>query len=237
MSEFLLVHGAMHGAWCWRDVEPLLRAAGHGVSTLALTGQGERAHLLTPEVGVETHIEDIVAVAEFADLEEVILVLHSYSGILAGPLAQRLGDRLRAVIAAGAFLVDPGQSLLDVEPPEVAQRYRDLAAEAGDGWRVPASTAFLDQWGVADPRLRDLIGPRLTDFPYRCATDPVLFDPDYLNRLPRTYLEHTAPPLISLAGSIEQAQRQGWTHRSLATGHDLMLTDPHGTARLLLDAV
>lgn len=236
MPHFLLIHGAMHGAWCWREVEPRLRQAGHEATALALTGQGERSHLLTPEVGIATHVQDVVAMVEFADLSDVILVLHSYSGVLAGPLAQRLRGRLRAVVAAGAFLVEPGQNLLDVEPPETTQRYRDLAGSSGEGWRIPASAAFLDQWGVRDARLRQFVGPRLTDFPYRCATDSVDFDPRPLQALPRHYLEHTDPPLESLAHSIALAKRQGWRHHTIATGHDLMLTDPAGTTRALLSA-
>lgn len=237
MAHYVLVHGAMHGAWAWRHVEPLLRNAGHEVTAIALTGQGERAHLLTPEVGIRTHVQDVVATVEFSDLTEVVLVLHSYAGILAGPVAQRLQGRMRAIVAAGAFLVEPGQSLLDVEPPATAQRYRDIATSQGDGWRIPASSAFLDQWGIFDPTLREYVGPRLTDFPYRCAVEPVEFDPLPLRDLPRLYIEHTDPPLASLSGSIALARQLGWRHQRLPTGHDLMLTDPSGTARALLEAL
>jgi hypothetical protein len=199
MSTYLLVHGAMHGAWCWRDVEPLLREAGHATIAATLTGQGERADELTPEIGVDTHVADVVA-------------------------------------AAGAFLVEPGECLLDVEPPATSERYVRIAQASGDGWRIPASPAFLDQWGITDPALRDFVGPRLTDFPLKCATDPVHYDPGYLTGLPRTYVEHTAPPLTSLAKSIERAGSGGWRLVPLATGHDLMLTAPREAAEVLLAA-
>ncbi len=234
MATFVLIHGAMHGGWCWRDVEPLLREAGHRTYAPTLTGQGDRADLLTPEVGVSTHVDDVVSVVESHGLTDVVLVLHSYAGVLAGPVAQRLTGRLRTVVAAGAFLIEPGECLLDVEPAPVAARYLELA-EAGDGWRIPTSPAFLDQWAVTDPRLREFIGTRLTDFPLRCATDRVTFDPQPLAALPRVYLEHTDPPLASLAHSIHRADSTGWAHRRIATGHDLMLTDPEGTAAVLRD--
>lgn len=237
MATYLLVHGAMHGGWCWSDVESLLQQAGHRSVAVTLTGQGDRAALLTPDVGVDTHVADVIAVAEAENLTDIVLVAHSYSGILLGPVVERIRDRLLAVVAAGAFLVRPGQCLLDVEPPGVAERYRTLAAEKGQGWRIPASPAFLDQWGVTDPTLRARIGSRLTDFPLRAATDRVEFDPRPLASLPRTYLEHTAPPLASLADSIDLARIDGWQHRTIDTGHDLMLTDPAGTAQALLDAV
>lgn len=234
MSTYLLVHGAMHGGWCWRDVIPLLDAAGHESIAVTLTGQGDRADELTPDTGVRDHIADIVEAA--GDQRDLIVVAHSYSGVLLGPVVERLGDRVTGVVAAGAFLVEPGQSLLDVEPEDTARRYREVAADAGDGWRIPASPAFLDQWAVTDPDLRAFIGARLTDFPLRCATDPVDYDPAPLQALPKTYIEHTDPPLLSLNLSIERARADGWQMRAIPTGHDLMLTAPRATAEALLDA-
>ena len=234
MSTFVLVHGAMHGGWIWAMVRTLLRAEGHQVFTPTLTGQGDRRHLLTPDVGVGTHVEDIVNTVEFEDLHSVILVLHSYAGVLAGPLAERIGDRLSHVVAADAFLTDPGESLLDVEPPETAQAYLRLVARDGDGWRLPATDRFLDQWGITDPQLRAFVAPRLTAFPLRCQTDTVEYRAAGLAELPRTYIEHTDPPLASLASSIERARSTDWAMRKIACGHDLMLADPQGTVSLLL---
>jgi pimeloyl-ACP methyl ester carboxylesterase len=235
MSTFVLVHGAMHGGWSWTKVRSLLHAQGHRVFTPTLTGQGERKHLLTRDVGVDTHVEDIVNTLEFEDLSDVVLVLHSYSGVLAGPLADRVGDRLEHVVAAGAFLTDPGESLLDVEPSETAQAYIRLAEQEGDGWRLPATDRFLDQWGITGPELRAFVAPRLTDFPLRCQTDTIEYREDSLAELRRTYIEHTNPPLTSLATSIDRARSSGWTMREIACGHDMMLADPEGTVSLLLD--
>ncbi len=234
MSTYLLVHGAMHGAWCWSEVIGLLESAGHEAIAVTLTGQGERADELTPDVGVADHVEDVVTAA--GDRDGIVLVAHSYSGVLLGPVVERLRGRVRSVVAAGAFLVEPGESLLDVEPEATARRYLEIAAQAGDGWRVPASTAFLDQWAVTDPALREFVGSRLTDFPLRCATDPVDFDPAPLASVPRHYLEHTDPPLASLGLSIERASDTGWRMNTIRTGHDLMLTAPTACAHVLLAA-
>ena len=224
----------MHGGWCWTKVRALLRADGHQVFTPTLTGQGDRKHLLTRDVGVGTHVEDIVNTVEFEDLHDVVLVLHSYAGVLAGPLAEHIGDRITHVVAAGAFLTDPGESLLDVEPPATAQAYLQLAEEEGDGWRLPATDRFLDQWGITDPQLRAFVAPRLTDFPLKCQTDTVEYRADALADLPRTYIEHTDPPLASLSDSVERAGSTGWEMRNISCGHDLMLADPQGTVALLL---
>jgi len=233
MATFVLVHGAMHGGWCWREVGRILRADGHVVHTPTLTGQGDRRRSLTPDVGVATHIHDVSELLWFEDLHDVHLVLHSYAGVLAGPVAEASGDRLASVVLLGAFVADPGQCLLDVEPAATAARYRELAASAGDGWRVPASERFLDQWGVTDPALRALVGPRLTDFPLSCATDPVVFDPAARDGLPTAYVRHTAPALASLAASERAASERGWDVHELACGHDMMLEAPEPVADLL----
>lgn len=234
MATFVLIHGAMHGGWCWRPVEALLREAGHEAHAPTLTGMGERAHLLSPEVGVDTHVADILATLRMEDVRDGVLVLHSYAGVLAGPVVQAAADRVGRVVAMGAFLADPGECLADVEPPEVVRRYRQIVADDGHGWRVPASPAFMDQWSVP-AHLRDFVGPRLTDFPARCVDDRVAYDRAVLDALPRDYVEHTAPPLASLAATVGRARDRGWRMHQVATGHDLMLEDPSGTARLLME--
>lgn len=150
MATFVLVHGAMHGGWCWRDVRTRLAAHGHDVHTPTLTGQGDRRADLRPDVGVATHVHDVAELMWFEDLREVCLVLHSYAGVLAGPLAERVGERVGSVVYLAAFVTAPGQSLLEVEPSETAARYRTLVAEEGEGWYLPATDAFLEQWGVRD---------------------------------------------------------------------------------------
>jgi pimeloyl-ACP methyl ester carboxylesterase len=236
MATFVLVHGAMHGGWCWRDVVGRLRAAGHEVHAPTLTGQGDRRRSLTRDVGLSTHVADVTDLLWFEDLTDVHLVLHSYAGALAGPIAHQQGDRLASVVYLGAFVTGPGQRLLDVEPPAVGERYLQLAAASGDGWYVPASDHFLDQWGVTDEGLRALIGPRLTDFPLRCVTEPTDFDPSALQRLRKDYVRHTDPPLASLEASGRIAVDAGWTVHDVPCGHDMMLEAPR-TIVELLDAI
>ena len=233
VATFVLVHGAMHGGWCWRDVRARLERDGHVVHTPTLTGQGDRRHLLTPDVGVETHVRDVTELLWFEDLYDVVLGLHSYAGVLAGPVVAASEGRVAAVVYLGAYVTRPGESLLDVEPPATAARYRELAAADGDGWRVPASPAFLDQWGLTDPDLRAWVAPRLTDFPLRCCTEPTEFDAAALAAVPRTYVRHTDPPLPSLEGSWRRMEADGIDVVDIACGHDMMVAAPDDTARLL----
>jgi pimeloyl-ACP methyl ester carboxylesterase len=233
VATFVLVHGAMHGGWCWSGVHARLAQRGHAVLRPTLTGQGDRRVALTPDVGISTHVEDLEELLWFEDLADVHLVLHSYAGVLAGPVAERCGSRLASVVYLAAFVTAPGQSLLDVEPPETAERYRELAAGEGEGWFVPATEAFLDQWGMRDEALRARVGPRLTDFPFRCVVEPTTFDPDPLRRLRKVYVRHTDPPLASLARFYDAAAAAGWDTHELPCGHDMMLAAPRDTADLL----
>jgi pimeloyl-ACP methyl ester carboxylesterase len=233
MATFVLVHGAMHGGWCWREVRQRLSAAGHEVYAPTLTGQGDRRRGLRRQVGIADHVADLTELFWFEGLHDVQLVLHSYAGVLAGPVADRVTGGLASVTFLAAFIAQPGQSLLDVEPPDVAQRYRELAASAGDGWFVPASPQFLDQWGVTSDALRARVGPRLTNFPLRCATDPVEFDPVALDAARKVYVNHTKPTLASLQASFDLAVAAGWETHELGYGHDMMLEAPEVTAALL----
>jgi pimeloyl-ACP methyl ester carboxylesterase len=233
MATFVLVHGAMHGGWCWREVRRRLGQRGHVVHCPTLTGQGDRRSALTPEIGIETHVSDIDELLWFEDLSDVHLVLHSYAGVLAGGLAERAEQRLASIVYLGAFVTGPGESLLDVEPPEVAERYRRQVAEAGEGWFLPATDAFLQQWGIDDAAQRLWVGPRLTDFPFRCQMEPTQFDPGPLERLRKVYVAHTDPPLPSLGRFAQAASTAGWETHELACGHDMMLAAPDATADLL----
>jgi pimeloyl-ACP methyl ester carboxylesterase len=210
-----------------------LAQRGHDAYRPTLTGQGDRRSGLTPDVSVETHVTDLEDLLWFEDLSEVTLVLHSYAGILAGALAERVEERLASVVYLGAFVTEPGQSLLDVEPSEVAERYRRQVADEGDGWFLPSSDSFLEQWGIRDAALRAWVGPRLTDFPFRCQIEPTEFDPGPLGRLRKVYVAHTDPPLPSLGRFADAARTAGWETHELPYGHDMMLAAPEATADLL----
>ena len=135
MSTFLVVHGAWTGGWSWKKMRPLMRARGHEVFTPTLTGVGDRAHLARPEIDLSVHVEDILGVLAIEDLRDVILVGHSYGGMVATGVADRARDRVAHLIYLDAFVPKDGQSLSDLVPEAQRQRMRD-SVKAGDGWRV-----------------------------------------------------------------------------------------------------
>ena len=228
MATFVLVHGAWHGGWCWVRVARLLRDAAHEVYTPTLTGLGERAHLARPEVDLETHIQDIVAVLESEELRQVTLVGHSYGGMVITGVAARAAARLSHLVYLDAFVPEVGQAMLDYSSR--AQVIRESVRD-GDGWRVPPlpPSAF----GVTSQRDTDWLTRRLTPQPLRTLDQTLPATGG--ERLRRTYV-YCAKPAI---GSFDQfAERlrddRKWSFHELKTGHDAMVTAPGDVARLLL---
>jgi pimeloyl-ACP methyl ester carboxylesterase len=225
-ATFLLVHGAWHGGWCWKKVAPLLRAAGHEVFTPTLTGLGERTHLLTPQVGLDTHIEDVVAVLEYQDLAGVVLVGHSYAGMVIAGVAQRAATRLAGLVYLDAFLPEDGKAVSD---------YMTLVPARDDGWRVPPlgpPAAF----GVTDAGDAAWMAPRLGDHPLRCFTQPVALAPGVAGAVWGAFIRSSTAPFFADAG--RRARQQGFRYEELlAADHDAMITQPEALARVLLALV
>ena len=232
MTTYVLVHGAWHGGWCWKKVTPLLRAAGHEVYTPTLTGLGERAHLLTREVGLDTHVEDIVNVLTYEDLRDVVLVGHSYAGMVVAGIAERVAERLAHLVYLDAFVPWEGQSLLELTGPTEGPAVRERAEREGDGWGVPPLP--LEAFGVVDAGDLAWARPRLGLQPLKTFEQPMPQTDPAAAALPRTFIHCSA-----WAGFTAYADRArtepGWRVRELATGHDAMITAPEDLAQLLLN--
>jgi pimeloyl-ACP methyl ester carboxylesterase len=229
MATYVIVHGAWGGGWAWsRRVAPALRAAGHDVFTPTLTGLGERTHLATPEVDLETHVQDVVNVLEYEDLSDVVLAGHSYGGMVISGVAGRARERLRHLVYLDAFVPEDGQSLFDIVGPEGAARMRAQAA-AADGWRIPP--------GGLPPDTPDLewLMSRRGHQPLRTFEQPVRIDAPI--ELPRTYVYCAKKD--GNDAFRETAQRiegdRAWRYCELQTGHNLHYTAVEDTVRILLE--
>jgi pimeloyl-ACP methyl ester carboxylesterase len=232
MATFVLVHGSWHGGWCWREVVPLLRAAGHVVYTPTLTGLGERAHLLAGSVDLTTHIQDIVNLLFYEDLAAVVLVGHSYAGAVISGVAAHTPERLASLIYLDAYLPTEGQSLFDVLSSE--EREASQAALAtGMGLRQPVPPAVL---GITDRTLAAWVTARLMPHPFRTYAQPIPVGSPASAALPRAFIHCTAGPTTPrFAPFAQQARAAGWAVRELATGHNAMLTAPQPLVELLLE--
>ncbi len=127
MADFLLVHGAWHGAWCWRAVIPALVCAGHRVHAVTLTGLGERAHLLRADIDLQTHVTDVIQAIEAEELQQVVLVGHSYAGMLITAVADRMPQRLSRLVYLDAVVPKPGESWSGTHSPATRKARLDAA--------------------------------------------------------------------------------------------------------------
>ena len=234
-KTFVLIHGFWHGAWCWKYLAPLLTAPGHRVHALSYTGMGERAHLLASGISIDTFVDDVVGVIEAEELENVILVAHSFGGVPATGVAARIPQRLAHLVYLDAGLVLSGESAADTHPPAAVQERLASAAAAG-GLAVPVPTRLPDSWGLAPGTPDyDWVLRRLTPQPLGSYTTPLHYAGPPGNGVPATYIECTAPPTAMQDVARKRAAAlPGWRYLKMATPHDAMITHPREVAEILL---
>jgi pimeloyl-ACP methyl ester carboxylesterase len=233
LPPFVLVHGGQHGGWCWRYVAQRLRAAGAEVFTPTLTGVGERAHLLSKEVSLETLIEDIVNVLECEELADVVLVGHSFGGLPVSGTADRAAERIRHLVFLDAALVQNGQSAADQIADEVFLPWLKLAQEQNGGLGLPIHFTPADL-GVTNTDDAAWMTRRLTPHPTRGYTDKIRLGNPLGNGLPATYIGCNQD--LGLDSSRQLARDLGWNYVDLNVGHNAMLIAPDEVTRLLLSA-
>lgn len=231
MATFVLVPGSWLGGWVWGRAAPLLREAGHQVYAVTLTGLGDRAHLGSGRTGVSTHIQDVVATIEAEDLADVVLLGHSYAGVVVSGVAERIPERIaRVVYLAGVLPVD-GESILDSAPAEFREYAETFKSESGPAaWRFPVITdeEFGMYYGDHGIGAGDMAWLRrhAVGHPLGSYTEPLSGgDPA---ALPATFVRCTedAPPDLS-------GPRAGWAYEEIRTGHWPMITRPAELAALL----
>lgn len=231
-KTFVLVPGAWHGAWCWSRVTPLLQAAGHRVLALTQTGVGDRSHLLSTQITMDTFIQDVVHSIEWEDLDDVILVGHSFAGATISGAADRIPHRLRHLVFLDALVLQNGEKPFDSFPPEVVQARREAArlATGGVGIPPPDPTAF----GVVDPADHAWVKSRLTAHPLSVYESPLVLQNPLGNGVPMTYI--AVRPFYEGRAQVRSMVRadKAWTYLEMDAGHDAMVTSPAALAEILL---
>ena len=246
MTTYVLVPGAWLGGWCWQPVTAQLRANGHDVYPVTLTELGERSHLANREVDLDTHVADVVNLIEFEELHDVVLVGHSYAGIVVTGVADRIPERISLLIYLESGPVPDGTAYQDLQPPPAKQLIGRLAEEAGDGWQIPMPSweelenvlgASLDGLGE-DERAR--MRAQAVAQPLRTSTQPLA--------LKTPAREQLAKLLITCSFPLEQVRQMiadghpwfaelaspQWSFLELPTGHWPMFSKPDELADLLL---
>ena len=233
MSCYVLVHGGGHGGWCYQSVARILRSQGHEVYTPTLTGLGEREHLLTPAVDLDMHITDVVKILQFEDLRDVILVGHSYGGMVITGIADRAADRVGHLVYLDAATPENGQSLVDVAGPIITAARADGRVVDGMELVLFPGKDPMGFFGVTDPQQIEWMRTRLTPHPWKCFEQKLVLTNEAAMRvIPQTHIVCTATlPFRDVDSLKKRAQGRLW---DVDTGHDLMISEPDQVASLLL---
>ncbi|HEV3501604.1 MAG TPA: alpha/beta hydrolase [Bradyrhizobium sp.] len=231
-ATFLVCHGAWSAGWAWKKMHPLMAASGHRLVTPTCTGLGERAHLANPSIDLETHIQDILNVIRYEDLRDIVLIGHSYGGMVATGAADRAREHIAQLIYIDAFVPDDGQSLLDLNAP-ARERMQDLA-KAGDGWRVPPNPTPPDTL----PADLEWLTERRVDMPIKCFETRLKLRGGELT-LPRSYIYATRiTPADTFGPFARRAKREpGWRYHEIDASHSPNVTAPEALMRLLEEIV
>ena len=232
-KAFVLVHGGFHGGWCWTRVAGLLIAAGHRVFTPTNTGLGERRHLLSQEVTLETFITDVMNVIEAEELEGIYLVGHSFGGRTVTGVADRMPAQIARLVLLDTNVVVSGRSALDGISPEILDARLLAAREFSGGLTFPVPPA--ESFGVTESRDIAWLTRRMTPHPVATYMTPIHLNHPVGNGLPCTYVRCTQPryPVVDAGGTYAKS-REDWQYLEIATGHDAMVTAPGLLADLLL---
>jgi pimeloyl-ACP methyl ester carboxylesterase len=229
MGLFVVAHGAWSAGWAWKKMHPLMVARGHRLITPTYTGLGERAHLAHAGVGLETHIADIVGVLETEDLRDILLIGHSYGGMVATGVADRARERIAGLIYIDAFAPRDGDSVFGLLPPQARAQRQPVASNGGEAWQIPpgpmpADTSDADRaW--AEPRRR----PQ----PVKAFEQPLRLHHGEPS-MPRHYIycaRHT--PDDRFRQFHERAEREGWGRDIIDASHNPHITAPEALADML----
>lgn len=243
MATFVLVPGFWLGGWAWRAVAEALRAAGHDVYPVTLTGLGERAHLGGPHVNLDTHIADVVNLLRYEDLRDVLLVGHSYAGNVITCVADQAPERIGRLVYVDTWPLPDGVAQIDLNPPEVRQAQEQQVATLGEGWRLPMPPwEMLDQGnelrGLGEAERR-LMRERAVDQPFGTTTQPVRLKNPAREALPKTaiWCSLTVAEVQALIAAYpafcSELTKPGWQVLELPTGHWPMFSKPTELAALL----
>jgi pimeloyl-ACP methyl ester carboxylesterase len=230
MATYVLVHGAWHGAWCWRRVATMLRAKRHDVYTPTLAGVCERSHLLHPDIDLETHIMDVVNEIKWQELSDVVLVGHSYGGMVISGVAERAEKAIASFVMLDAFHSDDGQSLIDMQPPPAREAF--LAAEAKGETVMAPRTAKMFNVNEKDAAWVDKM---CTPHPIKCFTQKLTLTGARERIAKKSYIRAASFPSVYFDKSREKAKAEGWRIYDVPCGHDVMVDMPERLTEILIE--
>jgi pimeloyl-ACP methyl ester carboxylesterase len=230
ISTFVLVHGAWHGGWCWRRVSRLLTAKGYEVFAPTLTGVGELSHLLSPTIDLDTHIADVTNLIKWNELEDVVLVGHSYGGMVISGVAEKAETSLASLVMLDAFYPEHGQSLIDLTAPPSRDAIQDAADKGAT--TVPARSAAFFNVNDKDTTWVDR---QCTPQPIRTMMQKLSLSGARERIATRAYIRASSYPSEPFDQARAKARANGWRIYDVPCGHDVMLDAPERLAEILME--
>ena len=231
-KTLLVCHGAWSGGWSWKKMFPHAVAAGYRLVVPTYTGLGEREHLAHPAIDLETHVQDILSVVKFEDLNDIVLLGHSYGGMVATGVADRIPERITQLSYLDAFVPRDGQSLLDLNEP--ARPTMEALAKSGDSWRVPPNPTSPD---TAEADL-EWLSKRRVPMPLKCFQMKLKLQHGE-PAIPRSYIYATRiPPADTFGQFARRAKNEpGWRYFEIDASHSPNVTAPDALMKVLREIV
>ena len=221
-KTIVFVHGAWGGAWDYQIMEKLLEDKGHKVYRPTLTGQGERSHLLNPSINLDTHVMDILNVIKYEDLDNIILVGHSYGGMVISGVADKVPEKIKHIVYMDAFLPIDGENVLSLIGTEEQEFYKKHAQENGDGHSL---LPFWEGW----EKTKDVAHP------FNTFLQPISLKNDLSKEIPATYVLTIDEGMETdqFSPSAERAKQRGLDYHEWRTEHNMQRSMPKEYAELI----
>ena len=236
-TAFVLVHGAWHGGWCWKKLIPLLTRAGAAVYTPTLTGLGERSHLLNDNINLDTHIQDIVSMIEFEDLHDIILVGHSYAGFVIAGVAEKVPERISALVFLDALIPDDGKAVLDFLSETAKNIYYESQKNNDNSWKLLFSQKVdISELGVFNRKDAEWIESRMTEQPHNTYSQKIRISESTAKLINKKGFFILTSERQDFIAEYKRASERGLKLFKIdGAGHNSMITQPEKLAYILLN--
>ncbi|MGZ3411539.1 MAG: alpha/beta fold hydrolase [Xanthobacteraceae bacterium] len=230
MATFVLVHGAWHGGWCWQRVAKLLRERGHDVFAPTLTGVCESSHLLNPNIDLDTHISDVVNLIKWNELKDVVIVGHSYGGMVISGVAEKAENAIGSFVMLDAFYPDNGKSLVDYAAPPTSDAISE--AQAKGAISIPPRSAAMFHVNAKDVAWVDR---QCTPQPIKTLTQKLALTGARERIARKAYIRASTYPNGPFDAAKAKAKQNGWRIFDVACGHDAMVDEPARLTEILIE--